>query len=52
MSRIRRVAIVGAVLAALTAVLPAAAFARSPAPAVRVLAISYGHTMVSLGVPT
>jgi len=41
MSKIRRVAIVGAALAALTAVLPAGVFARSPVPAVRVVAFSY-----------
>lgn len=41
MSTIRRVAIVGVVLAAVAAVLPAAAFPRGPVPAVRVLAISY-----------
>jgi poly(3-hydroxybutyrate) depolymerase len=41
MSTIKRVAIVGAVLCAVGAVLPATAFARSPARAVRVLRISY-----------
>ena len=37
----KRMAIVGAVLSAVAAVLPAAALTRPPAPAVRVLAISY-----------
>ncbi len=41
MSKIKRVAIVGAVLCAVAAVLPAAAFASPSARAVRVLAISY-----------
>jgi poly(3-hydroxybutyrate) depolymerase len=41
MSGAKRVAIVGAVLSALAAALPAGALARSPALAVRVLAISY-----------
>jgi len=41
MSTAKRVAIVGAVLSAIAAVLPGGAFARAPAPAVRVLAIHY-----------
>src|SRR5712691_11335484 len=41
MSRTRRVAIVGAVLSAFVAVIPVGALARSPVPAVRVVAISY-----------
>jgi poly(3-hydroxybutyrate) depolymerase len=41
MSATKRVAIVGAVLSAIAAVLPGGAFAGRPAPAVRVLAIRY-----------
>jgi poly(3-hydroxybutyrate) depolymerase len=41
MSATKRVAIVGAVLSAIAAVLPGSAFAGRPAPAVRVLAIRY-----------
>jgi poly(3-hydroxybutyrate) depolymerase len=41
MSTTKRVAIVGAVLSAIAAVLPGSAFAGRPAPAVRVLAIRY-----------
>jgi poly(3-hydroxybutyrate) depolymerase len=41
MSATKRVAIVGAVLSAIAAVLPGGAFARPPAPGVRVLAIHY-----------
>ena len=48
MSTAKRVAIIGALLSAIAAVLPGGAFARAPAPAVRVLAIHYrAHDGVS-----